>query len=284
MSAKIMKEEKASTIINVKRDTRRKESTTWMKEFRKLPPSQRKCRYMLTGEVAHKLCANAFRCGQCSYDQMMQDRIAPAVIPQTLRKVAGYIQPEDFYFHRGHSWTHLKYGGRVRVGMDDFSQRLVGRLTGIRLPKVGEKLFQGSGGWTIARDGRETEVVSPMDCVITAINPELKKNPYLINQYPYEKGWICMIEPINLRENLKVLLYGDDVRIWLEDESDRLLKRIETKVGTTAHDGGRPAGDILASLDNEEWSLFVGEFLLPKHNKQHKFGIKRALYEVRLTP
>jgi hypothetical protein len=73
-----------------------------------------------------------------------------------------------------------------------------------------------------------------------------------------------MIEPLNLRKNLKDLLYGEDAGAWLEDEANRLLKRIEIEVGATAHDGGIPVDDIYGSLDGEEWSSFLNEFLLTK--------------------
>jgi len=264
LSERAIKDEKAAKVIGIPRDTRKKEATTWVKEFKKLPAHQRKCRYMVTGEVAYKICPNAFKCGECSYDQMMQDRIPPVVIPITFKKVAGYDMPDNYYFHRGHSWTHMEYGGRVRVGMDDFAQRLVGSLKGITLPRVGEKIYQGSVGWTIERDARKARVLSPMDGVITAINPEVEKNPSQINQDPYGNGWVYMIEPLNLRKNLKDLLYGEDASAWLEDESNRLLKRIETDIGATAADGGRPVSDIYGSLEGEEWISFVGDFLLIK--------------------
>jgi glycine cleavage system H lipoate-binding protein len=264
MSDRARKEEVAAQQIGAVKDTRKKEATTWVKEFKKLPAHQRKCRYMATGEVAYKICPNAFRCGDCSYDQMMQDRIPPVVIPQTLKKVAGYVKPDDYYFHRGHSWTHMEYGGRIRVGMDDFAQRLVGSLTGIELPQVGEKILQGSTGWTIERDSRKAKLLSPMDGIITAVNVEVEKNPALINQDPYGRGWIYIIEPLNLRKNLKDLLYGDDAQAWMEDEASRLLKRTETEIGATAADGGRPVSDIFGSLEGEEWTTFIGEFLLTK--------------------
>jgi len=264
MSERARKEEATSKVIGFPKDSRKKEATTWVKEFKKLPAHQRKCRYMVTGEVAYKICPNAFRCGECSYDQMMQDRIPPLVIPKTFKKVAGYVQPDNYYFHRGHSWTHMEYGGRIRVGMDDFAQRLIGSLKEIALPKVGEKIYQGSVGWTIKRDARKAKVLSPMDGVITAINPEVDKTPSLINQDPYGSGWVYMIEPLNLRKNLKDLLYGEDASAWLEDEANRLLKRIETDIGATAADGGIPVSDIYGSLDGEEWTSFVGDFLLIK--------------------
>ena len=150
------------------------------------------------------------------------------------------------------------------MGMDDFAQRLVGSLTGIELPKVGEHLYQGSVGWTVSRDARKAKLLAPMDGVITAINPELEKNPSLISQDPYGRGWVYMIEPLNLRKNLKDLLYGDDASGWLEGEANRLLQRIETEVGATAHDGGSPVSDIFGNLEGEEWAALVNEFLLTK--------------------
>ena len=74
-----------------------------------------------------------------------------------------------------------------------------------------------------------------------------------------------MIEPLNLRKNLKDLLYGEDANAWLEDEGNRLLQRIETEVGATSQDGGRPVSDIFGHLDGEEWNALLNEFFLTKN-------------------
>lgn len=54
--------------------------------LRSLPGQERKCRYMLMGEVSHKLCPNSYQCGSCEHDQMMHDSICGN--PRVLARMA----------------------------------------------------------------------------------------------------------------------------------------------------------------------------------------------------
>jgi hypothetical protein len=119
-------------------------SETWVDKMMKLPASQRKCRYMITGEIARKICPNAYECGNCSFDQMMQERLQAEVLPlRAQHETGGFRLADDFYYHEGHAWAKPEYGGRVRVGLDDFAQRLVGRLSKLDVPNVGHHIHQG---------------------------------------------------------------------------------------------------------------------------------------------
>ncbi len=132
-------QDESSGKVQVKQD--KQPTEVWMKKFLALPASQRKCRYMLNGAVAHKICPNAFQCGECTFDQMMQDRVPPAGASklQDIPLVGGFGQPEGYYYHRGHSWAVTEFGGRVRVGLDDFAQRVVGELRESTFPRSGRK-------------------------------------------------------------------------------------------------------------------------------------------------
>ena len=62
-------------------------------------------------------------------------------------------------------------------------------------------------------------VRSPISGEIVAVNEEAIENPSLINEDPYGKGWIAIIKPSNLQEDLKKLLHGaDQVKKWMEKE------------------------------------------------------------------
>ncbi len=59
---------------------------------------------------------------------------------------------DDYYYHQGHSWARIEHGGFVRLGLDDFAWRLLGRPTEISLPTIGAKLKPGERGWSINRE------------------------------------------------------------------------------------------------------------------------------------
>jgi glycine cleavage system H protein len=74
-----------------------------------------------------------------------------------------------------------------------------------------------SGKWV----GR---IYAPVSGKVVSINQDLEENPELINESPYEKGWICRINPTNLQEELKNLLMGDNLRQFIKSEILRVKK------------------------------------------------------------
>ncbi len=255
-------QDESSGKVAVKHDKMPTES--WVKKFLALPASQRKCRYMLNGAVPYKLCPNAFQCGECTFDQMMQDRIPPSsgLKLKDVPLVAGFGQPEGYYFHRGHSWAVTEFGGRVRVGLDDFAQRVMGNVEGIALPKVGQKVNPGAPGLAVKRMKQEVQVLAPIEGTITHVNTAAAAHPEIVNREPYEEGWLFIVEPNSLKNDLKGLLFGPEAKQWLTEEKDHLVQKIQTHIGATALDGGMPAQDFAAHLSGKKWAQFVRQFLL----------------------
>ncbi|MBI5582505.1 MAG: glycine cleavage system protein H [Deltaproteobacteria bacterium] len=255
-------QDEGSGKVAVKPDKAPTES--WVQKFLALPASQRKCRYMLNGAVPFKICPNAFQCGECTFDQMMQDRIPATSVPRLVDPplVAGFTQPEGYYYHRGHTWAVTEFGGRVRVGLDDFAQRLVGDLDEIQLPKLGQKVSPGAPGMALKRKKQEVPVLAPIDGVITHINNAVTAHPDLINKGPYEEGWLFIVEPAALKNDLKGMLFGPEAKQWLSEEKDRLVQQIQTDIGPTALDGGLPGHDFTGTLRKKKWAAFVKRFLL----------------------
>ena len=66
--------------------------------------------------------------------------------------------PEGFFVHRGHSWARPEEGELVRVGIDDFAQKLVGPIQAIQVPPVGSTITQGETGWTLTVDSRRVPI------------------------------------------------------------------------------------------------------------------------------
>ncbi|MBF0552447.1 MAG: glycine cleavage system protein H [Deltaproteobacteria bacterium] len=236
----------------------------WQRIFNELPPEKKYCRHMLTGHVNYKICANAFRCYKCELDQLIEHEIEtqdPVMTPGA-RVIDGFVYPDNFFYHRGHGYAMIDYGGRIKVGLDDFSSRLLGKPEKVDLPMLGEKVAMNATGWTVKREGHEAEMLSPVAGMVTAINYKAVKDPELINQSPYEKGWLYLIEPVSLRENLKSLLSGEAATGWVRSEVGRLKGMISQEVGPTASAGGLVTRDIYHELRDIGWAKLTKEFLL----------------------
>lgn len=260
MQLKVARQKEASLAAPVETSAD-KFTETWVEKMMQLPASQRKCRYMITGEVMRKTCPNAYECGSCSFDQMMQERLQAEPLPVHARsQVAGFELAEDTYYHEGHTWAKPEYGGRVRIGLDDFGQKLLGRLKRIEIPNIGHEVKQGEVGFQVRRNGEVAQVLSPVDGVVAYVNDQLLDHPELVNESPYEKGWLFIIEPTKLRKNLKGLYFGEDAEKYIGEERDRLFSMAHDDLRLAA-DGGDSVDDIFGELDGENWAKFVKTFL-----------------------
>jgi glycine cleavage system H lipoate-binding protein len=235
-------------------------SETWVDKMMQLPANRRKCRYMITGEVGRKICPSAYECGTCSFDQMMQERMQAEILPVHARsQESGFELAEDFYYHEGHTWARPEYGGRVRVGLDDFAQKLIGKLGRVELPNIGRKVKQGEVGFQVRRNGEVAKVLSPMDGIVVGVNDTLRDQPDLTNESCYEKGWLFTVEPTKLRKNLKSLYYGQEAHNFIHEESEKLFALANQDLKVAA-DGGVSAEDIFQELQGENWGKFVKTF------------------------
>jgi glycine cleavage system H protein len=135
----------------------------------------------------------------------------------------GYFFPDDLYYHKEHFWAKVE-GNRVTMGVTDFAQKLAGQIVYVELPFGGKMVEQGkpcgsmeSGKWV----GRIYAVISGK---VESSNQDLEENPELINESPYEKGWLFKINPSNLQDELKNLMQGDSLKEFIKSEIIRLKK------------------------------------------------------------
>ncbi|MBW2018668.1 MAG: glycine cleavage system protein H [Deltaproteobacteria bacterium] len=262
--AKIVSENQQKRSAGLELKTKKEHIRSWREHFSELDASQRQCRHMLSGRVAYKICANAFQCHQCEFDELIENELVTLdpISPVTLTSVSGYSLAEGYYYHRGHSWALIDYGARIRVGLDDFVTRLFGPNKELELPSLGDEVVQNETGWVLKRDNHRAEMLSPIQGVVTAVNQKVLDTPELIHKYPYEMGWLFMVEPTKMKKNLKDLMSGQESAEWMQNEATRLRNLVAEEYGATASAGGFPVDDIYGNLPEIAWERLVHEFLL----------------------
>ncbi len=225
--------------------------------------SQGKCRHMLSGRVSYKMCAHNYNCVKCPYDQMIEDgAMMPTLTPPLCDHASGFSVARDHYYHFGHTWARVEYGGRVRVGIDDFAMRLLGPQDEIKLPRLGTAVEQNRPQATLVRGTNEAETKSPLDGTVIAVNPKIAGNAERANTSPYAEGWLMVIEPKNLRKNLKNLLYGVESLAWTDDDAGRLTTLLDEEGGyRMAATGGEAVKDIYGAVPEIGWDRLVDAFL-----------------------
>ena len=187
----------------------------------------------------------------------------PNITQAQMKDVFGFQVPtENYYLHQGHTWVVLEGEDRVRVGLDDFSQKLLGLAEEVRLPEIGKVYYKDHLCLALIRQGKKASFEAPVDGAIEALNPKVQQNPALIHDDPYGEGWLFTVKPVNLRRNLENLLYGENAVTWIDKESHRLLNLMETRIGVTLPDGGDIIDDVYGNYQDLGWKLLVQEFFL----------------------
>jgi len=188
-------------------------------------------------------------------------REAPSHVVPTM--VAGFQVPENIRYHSGHTWALSESRELVRVGFDDFASKLIGKIENIALPQRGRWVRQGQKIWTIFRDGKSVDMVSPIEGTVSDINDAVVKDPSLALKDPYGEGWLVTVQAPDSKLNFRNLIGGTLARMWTEDSALRLRKRMPIAMASAlAQDGGVAVDDITAHLPEEDWATLTKEFFL----------------------
>lgn len=98
--------------------------------------------------------------------------------------------PGDLKYTNDHEWVRSGADGIVRIGVTDYAQDALGDVVFVELPSVGAELGGGAVCGEIESTKSVSEVYSPLEGVVTAVNQAIVDDPSLVNSDPYESGWI----------------------------------------------------------------------------------------------
>jgi glycine cleavage system H protein len=169
--------------------------------------------------------------------------------------------PEEIYYHLGHSWAAPEGKNLVKVGVDDFAQKLLGKINAIEVPGIGSTINQGDKGWTLEVDSKTIDMLSPVDGKVVAINEKIVNTPENINKYPY-MSWLMEVESPRFSVNKKQLLSGILAKRWMEEVREELLSRMNYDLGLVYQDGGLLVDGMAKNLDRDKWDEIAKEFFL----------------------
>jgi glycine cleavage system H lipoate-binding protein len=236
---------------------------SWQDAMRRRSGLDRICRHSLTNRIEKRACAYDYQCSSCDFDQFFEDvwSMKTMSLPREIQKVRGFDVPMGHYFHNGHTWTRIESGGYVRIGLDDFALKLLGRADSLDLPLMGKELDHEEIGWGLKRKDNRADVLSPVDGVIVEVNSKARENPELANREPYGEGWLFMVRTPDIKANAGRLMAEEDSLVWMKEEVGRLENMIEDVAGPLAADGGYLSSDIYGNLPALGWDNLTKNFL-----------------------
>jgi glycine cleavage system H lipoate-binding protein len=172
--------------------------------------------------------------------------VVPAMAETTAARE--YCVPGGAFLADGHTWSRLEPGGQVRIGLDDFARKALGPIDEVGLPRPGATVRRGEVLFAVRRSGRAAHFTAPIGGRVIGINEALAGDPSPLSRSPYDRGWVCILEPSDLAGELAALRIGQPVVAWYQEEIARLQE-----AGGPA-EGGAPAID---------WTSFEERFLRP---------------------
>ena len=119
--------------------------------------------------------------------------------------------PEDLYYSQDHTWVRI-IGNRGTVGITNFAQQEMGEITYTELPDEGAQVEQGDVFGTLESSKTVAELISPVSGEVISSNKDLEEEPSLINDDPYGKGWLLVVElddPNEVQELYNSVEYED---------------------------------------------------------------------------
>jgi glycine cleavage system H protein len=233
--------------------------------------------------VSYKICDRDFDCDNCPLNQGLAGSGDP---PEVERKKNDYPTLErvgipafsqlmkirtlqNRYYHPNHTWIKVEEpDDRAVIGIDDIVAAVFGSIDRISFPHLGKPIECNGILCQIIQEERIFAVRSPISGEVVKVNEELKGFPNKLIIDSMRGGWLVMVSPDNLKEDLKHCRDSDSVFPWYLKELEWFdsviagsFKRQQESVGHTMYDGGEISRDLRDLLSPEQYRLLVVSLL-----------------------
>ena len=124
--------------------------------------------------------------------------------------------PEDLRYHREHMWIRLQ-GRKGTIGITHYAQEHLGDVVYVEIPEVGNDVNSDAHIGEIESTKTTAPIEAPVSGRIVEVNEELEDSPDLLNEDPYGRGWIAVLE-ISDPAEVEDLMDAKKYQKYLEEE------------------------------------------------------------------
>jgi glycine cleavage system H lipoate-binding protein len=169
--------------------------------------------------------------------------------------------PSGVFFSPSHLWLTIEPSGRVKVGLDELAQRVLGPLEAVRFPSIGRRVSRGETLFSLQIGDTEVPIAAPVSGTLRATQVP---NGGLASGRTDPDDWFVTIEPEKMGEEIRSLRLAEEAATWLSSEFKRLtetLHGLHLRPAATLPDGGEPAEGLLWVLEARDRDVVLKGFL-----------------------
>lgn len=160
------------------------------------------------------------------------------------------------FYSPAHLWIQQRWGNTIRLGVDTLAARVLRGVSDVRVPTVGEQLFEGQPIASFGSGGHVVSLPAPVTGVVTRVNRGAWHPSRMLDR-PYDGGWLVEMQT---DRDLPRLAHGSAAKGWFAGDAERLTLVLEHATGIAAADGGVPLTGHLSLTDEQRAEIAV-EFL-----------------------
>jgi glycine cleavage system H protein len=112
--------------------------------------------------------------------------------------------PKELRYSEEHEWVKTE-GDKVRIGITEFAQSELGDIVFVELPEVGDEITANEPFGSVESVKTVSELYAPVSGKVVEVNEELNDSPEYVNDSPYEKAWMVIVEPTDVSEVEKLM-------------------------------------------------------------------------------
>ena len=132
-------------------------------------------------------------------------------------RINGYEIPYELLYTKEHEWVKKLTEERAVVGVTDYAAKTLSDVVYVSLPQVGGELKQMTVMGSVESIKAVSDVYSPLSGKVLKVNEELSMKPELVNQSPYEKGWLIEVSPMDFYGESKSLMSAEDYAFFVKE-------------------------------------------------------------------
>ncbi|WP_428908133.1 glycine cleavage system protein GcvH [Niallia sp. Krafla_26] len=122
----------------------------------------------------------------------------------------------NLLYSKEHEWVQQLEGNRVRIGISDYAQKSLGDIVFVENPKEGDEVTANESMGSIESVKAVSDLYSPVSGSVVLVNEELEDSPQLVNEHPYDTGWLVEVE-LSDPEELKSLLNEKEYQTFIKE-------------------------------------------------------------------